>query len=63
MGQWVELALRKEQFDLIVESLESKCCESEDYSEIERYVWIIEDLLKQEEEYNRKLCSLSDIGL
>lgn len=63
MGQWIELELRKEQFDEIVWCLEEKCCKSEDYLEIERLVYLIENLQKQEEEYNRKLYDMSDIKL
>lgn len=61
MGQWVELAIRKEQFDLIVESLESKCSESEDFLEIERYVYLINELQSQEMQYRQKLLEMSNI--
>ena len=61
MGQWVELALRKEQFDLIIDCLESKSCESDDFFEIERYVYLINDLQDQESEYQQKLLKMSDI--
>ena len=61
MGQWVELALRKEQFDLIIECLESKSCQSDDFFEIERYVYLINDLQEQESEYQHKLLKMSDI--
>ena len=61
MGQWVELALRKEQFDLIIECLESKSCQSDNFLEIERYVYLINDLQDQESEYQQKLLKMSDI--
>ena len=61
MGQWVELELRKEQFDLIIDCLESKCCDSMNYLEIERYVYLIDYLEKQEREYYQKLNNLSDV--
>lgn len=61
MGQWVELALRKEQFDLIIECLESQSCQSNDFLEIERYVHLINDLQDQESEYQQKLLKMSDI--
>lgn len=61
MGQWVELELRKEQFDLIISCLESKCCQSNDYLEIERYVYLIDDLENQEMEYCKKMNDLVDI--
>lgn len=61
MGQWIELELRKEQFDLIVGCLEEKCCKIDDYLEIERLVHLIENLQKQEDDYNQKLLGMSDI--
>ena len=61
MGQWVELALRKEQFDLIIECLESQSCQSNEFFEIERYVHLINDLQDQEMEYQQKLLKMSDI--
>lgn len=61
MGQWVELAIKKEQFDLIVECLESKSCESENFFEIERYVHLIKELQHQEMKYRQKLLQMSDI--
>ena len=63
MGQWVELELRKEQFDLIIDCLESKCCKSDDYLEIETYVYLIENLQNQEREYYQKLNKLCDIDI
>lgn len=63
MGQWVELELRKEQFDLIIDCLESKCCESTDFLEIERFVYLIDDLQNQDREYQKKLMKMSDIKL
>ncbi|WP_298525665.1 hypothetical protein [uncultured Methanobrevibacter sp.] len=61
MGQWVELVLRKEQFDLIIDCLESKSCDSDDFFEIERYVYLINDLQDQEQTYQQKLLKESDI--
>lgn len=61
MGQWVELVLRKEQFDLIIDCLESKSCDSDDFFEIERYVYLINDLQDQEQTYQQKLLNESDI--
>jgi hypothetical protein len=61
MGQWIELALRKEQFDMIVDCLESACCRSDDYYDIESYVYLIEDLHNQEQEYYKKLHDGCDI--
>ena len=63
MGQWVELELRKEQFDLIIDCLESKCCQSEDFFEIEQYVHLIDYLQEQEREYYQKLHKKCDIKL
>ena len=51
MGQWVELELRKEQFDMIIDCLEEKCRQCSDYPEIERYVHLIDNLENQEREY------------
>ncbi len=63
MGQWVELELRKEQFNLIIDCLEEKCCESDDFLEIERYVYLIEELQNQDREYQQKLMNMSEIKL
>lgn len=63
MGQWVELELRKEQFNLIIDCLEEKCCESVDFLEIERYVYLIEELQNQDREYQQKLMNMSEIKL
>ena len=61
MGQWVELALRKEQFDVIIDCLESRTCQSDDFFEIERYVNLIDDLQSQESDYRQKLINMADI--
>ena len=61
MGQWVELVLRKEQFDLIIDCLESKSCDSADFFEMARYVYLINDLQDQEQTYQQKLLKESDI--
>lgn len=63
MGQWIELELRKEQFDLIIDCLEEKCCQSDDYSEIERYVYLINELQDQDAKYQEKLMRMSEIKL
>lgn len=61
MGQWIELELRKEQLDLILDCLESECLRSDDYFDIERCVHLIDDLQEQEIDYKRKLYARSDI--
>lgn len=61
MGSWTELTLRKEQFDLIIECLKSRCCECSDFLEIERYVYLIEELQDQDEKYQRKLYQNSEL--
>ena len=63
MSQWVELELRKEQFDMIIDCLESKACESDSFSEIREYLYLIDDLEKQEEKYNQKIYSECFIDL
>ena len=63
MSQWVEFALREDEFDFIIECLESKCEDCEDYFEIERGVYLIDDLHKQKRKYFDKLFSKSDIKL
>ena len=55
MGQWVELELRIEQLNFIIDCLELKACNSDYFDEIENCVYLIENLRNQEEEYNRKV--------
>lgn len=62
MSQWVEIELRKEQFDRIINSLENCACKSNDYYEIESYVNLINDLFEQEDKYNEKLLKSSDFN-
>ena len=60
MGQWVEMELRKEQFDFIIDCLELKACQSNDFYEIENCVNLIKNLYEQEDKYSRKLLEMTD---
>ena len=63
MSQWIEFALRKEQFGLIIDCLESKVCENNNFDEIENCIYLIKELYGQRDEYNAKLLDKSGFKL